>query len=601
MTKSILFLFSFLLSASLLGQNVNLANDYYKNGEYEKAATIFEKLVSQRPSAGSYYFTRYLECLTALGEFDKAKKATEKQLKSAKNKSPFYIHLGHLLEKEGKVEKAEKNYRKAIENMGANHAFVSATASAFKSYRKNEWAIEAYVQGAKILDKEAQYASQIAALYRQEQDYSKMVEYYLISLQNENMDAGKLKSLFARSLKTEEELDDLVQQLYIQIQERPDDLDYLELLEWVFIQKKDYKNALRQAKAIDKRSNGQGRKVYGLAEIADNAGDYSAAIDAYQYITTELGPENPYYFAALMQSLNSQRRSIVLSEKYEKEDLLALRNDYQSFIDQWGTTSQTAPILTQWARLELLYLNDVDRTIDLLDQTISIPGLKDGPLNDAKLLLGDAYLIKGEIWESTLLYGQVDKAAREDVLGEKARYKNARLYYFQGDFEWAQAQFDILKAATSRLISNDAIDQSVFIMDNLGLDTTPVPLQMYARAELLQYQNQGDAAFATLDSITAVFPNHSLEDDIWYLKANVHKKRQEYQQAINYYQQIIDSYPEDIRADNAIYELAQVYEIFLGDEERAMPYYEKLFIEYSGSTLAVDARKRFRQLRGDNI
>jgi hypothetical protein len=37
----------------------------------------------------------------------------------------------------------------------------------------------------------------------------------------------------------------------------------------------------------------------------------------------------------------------------------------------------------------------------------------------------------------------------------------------------------------------------------------------------------------------------------------------------------------------------------LNDPEKAKSLYEKLFMEYSDSTFAIEARKKFRELRGD--
>jgi tetratricopeptide (TPR) repeat protein len=218
-----------------------------------------------------------------------------------------------------------------------------------------------------------------------------------------------------------------------------------------------------------------------------------------------------------------------------------------------------------------------------------------------KLSLADFYLMDSEIWEATLLYSQVDKAFTEDILGHEARYRNAKLSYYAGDFEWAQAQFDVLKASTSKLIANDALDLSVFILDNLGLDSTVAPLKLYAEADLLVFQNRFDDAFIKLDSLKTTFPDHSLEDDIYYTYAKIYLKQREFTKSAEMLQLIIDKYPEGIRADNALYELAMLYENQLNDIEKAKELYEKIFIEYSGSTFAVDARKRFRKLRGDDI
>ena len=173
--------------------------------------------------------------------------------------------------------------------------------------------------------------------------------------------------------------------------------------------------------------------------------------------------------------------------------------------------------------------------------------------------------------------------------------------YKRQDFHWAQEQFDILKQATSKLISNDAIDLSVFILDNLNQDTTGEALTMYSQAELKVFQNQYEEALAILDTITAEYKENSLVDDVWYLEGQIYNKQKKTDLAIDKYNSILEKYKEDIRADNALYELAKIYDYQKDDKTKAMELYERLFTEYSGSVLAVESRKRFRKLRGDNI
>ena len=184
-------------------------------------------------------------------------------------------------------------------------------------------------------------------------------------------------------------------------------------------------------------------------------------------------------------------------------------------------------------------------------------------------------------------------------MGQEARFRNARLSYYAGDFQWAQTQFDVLKASTSKLIANDALDMSIFILDNLGLDTTDRALKMYSEADLLAFQNRDDEAFAKMDALHKEFPAHTLEDDLIYMKGQIFKKRKEFSKAASYFQQVVDKFPEEIRADNSLFELAALYENELDDKEKAKELYEKLFIDFSNSTFAIEARKKFRTLRGD--
>jgi TolA-binding protein len=299
--------------------------------------------------------------------------------------------------------------------------------------------------------------------------------------------------------------------------------------------------------------------------------------------------------------LRCKRDKIVEGFDYSKEDLIDLEKEFESFLTEYSNTRGTAYIALELAKLEAFYLNDLTKAINILNEVVTYPGIDKNSQAEAKLNLADFYLMDNEVWEATLLYSQVDKDFKEDMLGHEARFRNAKLSYYNGDFQWAQSQFEVLKASTSRLIANDALDLSVFIMDNLALDTTSTALKLYSEADLLVFQNRFDEAFFKLDTLLKTFPQHSLEDDVLYLKAQIYKKTKSYEKSAELLQKIIENYQEEIRADNALFELAELYETHLKDIEKAKTLYERLFIDFSNSTFAVEARKRFRILRGDNI
>jgi len=289
------------------------------------------------------------------------------------------------------------------------------------------------------------------------------------------------------------------------------------------------------------------------------------------------------------------------TDSFTREDLMALESRYEIFLDEFGKNSSSAGIIAELADFEAFYLANYEKGISLLQEMIEFPDIEPQTKANAKLSLADLYLILGERWEATLLYSQVDKSFRDDPLGHEARYRNAKLSYYFGDFQWAQSQFEVLKASTSKLIANDALDLSVFIMDNLGLDTSSVSLELFARADLLAFRRQNEEALTTLDTLLSRFPEHSLQDDVLYSKARIYREMGNSDLSIEMYQRIIDEFPEDIRADNSLFELAELFENQVGDKERASELYERLFLEYSGSTFAVEARKRYRLLRGDTL
>ena len=72
------------------------------------------------------------------------------------------------------------------------------------------------------------------------------------------------------------------------------------------------------------------------------------------------------------------------------------------------------------------------------------------------------------------------KEFKNDPLGHLAKFKNAQVYYFSGEYDWCQAQLDVLKASTSKLIANDALELSVLITDNYNMDTSETAMKLFA-------------------------------------------------------------------------------------------------------------------------
>lgn len=595
-TISLFLLLIVVGQVSLNAQNPQLAQQYYNTGEYEKAAELYEELYSKNKIPT--YFSFYINCLTSLQRYDEAEKAVVKEIKKNPS-SELYTTYGDLYDLQSKPELAAEQYQKAIGQMKANHNEITRLSGSFLRNAKYELAIKTYERGAELLKDKNIFAYNLGDLYRRKGNMTKMIDSYLLAVESSPANMRNVQNTLIREV-TDDILDTLQIQLIEKIQENPDRVEFLELLLWTYTQKKDYSKAMRQAKALDLRLSEDGRRIFDLANVASNDSEFDVAIEGFQYILDKK-MNSVLALPAKEAIMKNKRRKITQNYDYTEADLRSLESEYESFLEDKGRNANTALIMANLAELEALYLNDLDKAIVVLEELIQIKGINTYIVNNAKLDLGDYYLMKGEVWDATLLYSQVDKDLKEAYLGEMARFKNAKLSYYNGDFEWAQSQFDILKASTSKLISNDAIDLSVFILDNLGLDSIATPLEMFAHAELMSFQNRYDDSFKILDSILLFFPEHGLTDDVLYTKANAQVRLKNFDTAILNYEKIIKEYPEEIRADNAIFALANLYEYQLNDREKAKELYEKLFLEYSNSTFAIDSRKKYRILRGDDI
>lgn len=190
----------------------------------------------------------------------------------------------------------------------------------------------------------------------------------------------------------------------------------------------------------------------------------------------------------------------------------------------------------------------------------------------------------------------MDKAFREDLLGEEARFRNAKLSFYTGDFEWAQGQLNVLKASTSELIANDALSLSVLITENIPPDSNLVPLRRFAYADLLVFQNKDKEAEVLLDSILTNFPKHPLEDDILLQLAKIDIKHKDFNNALARLNEIYLKHGKDVLADDALFLSAKIYEQNLKENSKAKEYYEKIVIEFPGSTFVQSSRNKLDNL-----
>jgi tetratricopeptide (TPR) repeat protein len=394
----------------------------------------------------------------------------------------------------------------------------------------------------------------------------------------------------------------LLQELVYERMQKKEEVVYSELLIWDLIQLKDYDGAFIQAKALDKRLRENGKRLFDLGEITKNEKQYDAAITCFQYIVDTHPKDAPYYYNAKSAILACRRLKIEETNNYTQNDIDELKEYYQYFIDEYPRNdNKAAEVMRDYARLEALYDHNVHAAITKLQDIITWPSLTSQTRNEVKLDLGDYYLISGDVWEATLLYSQVDKAMKDEPLGETARFKNAKLAYYRGDFALAQGQLEVLKAATSELVANDALELSVFITDNLGLDSVLEPMHLFAQTDLFIFQNKLDEAEATLQLLEKKYPAHKLADDIEFLRYAMAMKRNLTDDAILHLENIRQNYAYELLADDAIFKLGEIYQYIKGDVEKAKLCYEQIILNYSNSLYVNEARKRYRLLRGDKL
>ena len=594
----IIIMFAFFTQVLKAQNNTDkkLAAQYYGNEEYDKAVIYYEKLFNKFHSDNDY--TRLLSCYEQLKEYKNAEKLIKKQTKRFKYRLNFYVDLGSLYEVTEQYSKAKQAYEKALKLLQPDHNQVMELANAFLKQKKNEYGIKTYLKGRKMMKGGYPYNFELAEAYSLQGNTEAMLNEYLEVLSVQESYLQSVQNALQTALDPDEDgkkKELLKIMLLKKIQKNADKKVYSEMLIWLFIQEKNYYGAFIQAKAIDKRNKEYGKRLIALAELSVANQDYDVAIKCYEYVIAK-GSKNFYYVSSKIELVKIYNKKIITANNYTKEDLLTLENVYITTINDLGRSARTLPLLTGLAHLQAFYMGKPAEAIFLLTEVIDLPRAKPIEAAQCKIELADIYLFTGEIWEASLLYSQVEKAFKYDRMGEIAKFKNAKISFYTGDFSWAKAQLDVLKASTSKLIANDAMQLSILITDNIGIDTTKAPLILFAQADLLAFQNKNEEAMYLLDTLIKGYPYHTIADDVLYKRFEINYSQKKYEAAAQNLEDLVANYATDILGDDATYQLALLYDNKLNDKDMATKYFKKVLFDYQSSVFVVGARKRYREL-----
>lgn len=588
-----------LLLSNTYGQQAEeeLAAQFLSNKEYSKAANMYEKLLSGNQRS-IYFYDNLLKCYLQQNNFADAQKLAKKQSKRF-DENPFYlVDQGYILNLQNEQKKAKDLFDNLLKKVTPNEMAIYDLAKAFEKRNEKSYAIETYLIGRKLLKNDLVFANEMAGLYNDMHQIPNMVEEYLNVLVVDETYQEEVQGFLQNALQTKEDFEILKQALNKKTKQFTDKNCFPEMLIWLYVQRNDYDLALMYAKSLDKKNKERGRRILELGFLANSNYQYDAAINCFKQVQL-LGVDLPYYSYSKNSELEALTNKI-LAGNYTTEDLKLLEIEYKKLLVEFGKNAGTANTIRSLAKLQAFYLNNYSEAIRNYEEIIQMQRVDRSLQAECKLELGDFYVMRGEVWEAMLLYGQVDKDFLQEPLGQEAKYRNAKLSYYLGEFEWAKAQLDILKTATTQLIANNALELSLLIQDNT-VDSNTEPLSLFAQADLNYLQNNDVIALRKLDSIGILFPKHSLSDEIIFKKAQIFEREKDFQNAAKYYEIVVNEYGSDILGDNALYNLALIYQNKLSKPEDAKKCYEKFIDNYPGSFFLSDCRKQYRLLRGDQI
>jgi len=579
--------------------DIQLAQHYYLNGEFSKAVVYYEKLYTNDPS--KVYFSRYLDCLVNTGDKKGAEKVFKKQTAANPGDLSLKIQFYFFYKTNEELDKAKKVKNEVLKHEFYDIKETQDVLSNLLSIDEYAWAKEVIDQAKKNL-KYYPYELWYGQIYMAEGETIKALDQYLLAL-SKKPDLKEQIQLEIDGIfdftKESEEIKQVKGSFLSASQKDPSNPVYTEMLIWFFLQNKNFNSAYQQVSSLEKRMRGDGGYLIDFGNTCLENLQYALAKQAFKEVISL----NLYRSAeAQRMLLNVYFTELTTERAFTEVELNDIVNSYEEVVlNKEFSLRSGAEIGLEYAEILGFYANKADKARGFLERCMNTPGLTDMQRARYKMKLADVCVALDSVWEASLLYMQIDEAFKFEAIGNEAKFKNARIFYFDGEFEFAQSQLDVLKQATSKFISNDAMQLSLLILENYGLDSNYEAMSTFAKSELLLLQHRYTEAFQWMDTIAIKFPQSVLNDDLIYLKGKAYELQGQWDQASVYFKQIISTYPTELLADDALFHLANIQRVHFKDDSAAMESYLKIIDQYPGSIYSEEARLSIRRLRGDQI
>ena len=588
--KKILLTVLLFFSGIVLAQNEQLAQNYFDKGDFEKAKISYEELLKNQPY-NTIFFQRLIDCYQQLQLFSLAETTLQGRLKQFQQAN-LLVELGYNFQLQKQEPAAKKYYEQAIDKIRKNPNEVYGIATTFERKSLLNYALQSY-ELALTLDPKFNFNFQMALLYGQLGNTDMMIEKFLTEAFANPQNSLLIQNQLSRFMSedTDVAFNDALRKALILRTQKNQDVFWNEYLSWFYVQQKEYGKAFIQQKAIYKRNPETFSNIVNLAQLAIEEGDKETAKEIFTFVL-----DNTKDLELLIQS-HTYLMQIRIDSATEKE-YPTVASEMDLLLKEYGVSPYSLSLQILQAHFTTFHLKNPELGKTILKTALELP-LNEYQKADVKMELADILLFEEKFNQALIYYSQIEEDLKNDVVGHEASLKAAKTSYFKTDFQWAQKQFKELKSASTQLIANDALEYFLLINDNTVADSTQTALKQFAHADYLLYQNKTLEALAQFQNILKSFKGNEIESVTLYRIGKIYEKLGDYNAALIQYQTIIDKYKDGIYIDEGYYFAAELYNKQLKDLEKAKANYEQLIFHHEDSIYYTDARKKYRQLRGD--
>ena len=589
MNKWFLYI-SLLFSLIAFSQNEQLAQYYFDKGDFDKALVSYQELSDGLPS-NPFYFQRKIDCMQQLLQFDAVEKTIQERLAKYKQ-ATLLVELGYNFQLQKNEIKAKKYYDDAIDKIRKNPNEVYGVANTFEKKVLLEYALKSYLVASELVPT-FNFKFQTAMLYGQLGRTDEMIANFLEEAIENQQSVMTIQNQMTRYMSSDGDSkfnESLRKALIVRVQKNQD-IFWNQFLSWFYMQQKEFGKAFIQEKAIYKRNTESLSSILSLGEIAIEEGEKEVAIEVMNYVL-----ENTTDVDLIVQA-NTYLLNIKM-EKAQEKDFSAINTQFDLLLKQYGITPVTLPLQLKQAYFVSFIMRNPEAGKTIVKRAMEMQ-LTVYDQAACKMELADILLSEEKFNQALLYYSQIEENLQNNVLSHEASLKSAKTSYFKADFEWALKQFKELKSASTQLIANDALEYFLLINDNTVADSTQTALKQFAKGDYLLYQNRNQEAITQFQSILKSFKGQEIEAVTLLRLGRVYEKLGDYTLALAEYQDIIDHHSDGIYIDEALYFSADIYNKQLQQPDKAKALYEKIIFSHQDSIYFVDARRKFRELRGD--
>ncbi|MDP3681888.1 MAG: tetratricopeptide repeat protein [Flavobacterium sp.] len=587
--KNIFLHITLFFSLLCFSQNEQLAQYYYDKGDFEKAKISYEELLQEIP-LNSQYFLRIIDCSQQLQQFESAEKAIQERFNKY-NQGNLLVELGYNFQLQKNDVKAKMYYDQALDRIRKNPNEVYGISNAFEKKVLLEYALKSY-QTATELEPNFNFNYQIGLLYGQLSNMEMMISTFLDEAFANPQNSIRIQNQLVRFMADEGDanFNEILRKALILRTQKNQDLFWNHYLSWFYVQQKEFEKAFIQEKAIYKRNPESLANIVNLGQLAIEEDNQEAAKEILGFVL-----ENTQDLELLIQA-NSYLVTMKI-EKASENDFAAINTELDGLLKQFEISPFTLSLQLIQAHFTAFNLKKPEEGKAIVKRALELK-LNDYEVANAKMELADILLYEEKFNQALIYYSQIELDLKNDVMAHEASLKAAKTSYFKTDFAWALKQFKELKSANTQLIANDALEYFLLINDNTVADSTQTALKQFAKGDYLLYQNRNQEAVTQFQTILKNYKGQEIEAVTLLRLGKIYEKKGDFALALSQYQTIIDQHSDGIYIDEALYFSAEIYNK-QSLPEKAKPLYEKVLFNHQDSIYFVEARKKFRQLRGD--